>query len=64
LGFQWRNVPANRSPNADLSPELESRPFYSTRFFASGFSRLASFQKRKVGIPFAYYARRSQQRTG
>jgi hypothetical protein len=43
----------NRSPNADLSPELESRPFYSTSFLAGGFSGLASLWNRKVGIPFA-----------
>ena len=53
LGFGERNVPANCSRNADLSPELESRPFYSTSFFVSGFSGLASFANRKVGIPFA-----------
>jgi hypothetical protein len=53
LGFGERNVPANCSPNADLSPELEGRPFYSTSFFASGFSGLASLANRKVGIPFA-----------
>ena len=53
LGFEERNVPANCSPNADLSPELESRPFYSTGFFTSGFSGLASLANRKVGIPFA-----------
>jgi hypothetical protein len=53
LGFGERNVPANCSPNADLSPELESRPFYSTGFFTSGFSGLASLANRKVGIPFA-----------
>ena len=58
LGFGERNVPPNRSPNAGLSPELESRPFYSTSFLASGFSGLASFASRKVGIPFACHSRR------
>jgi len=64
LGVRFRNVPPIRSPNADLSPELESRPFYSTSFFASGFSGLASFATRKVGIPFACRLPRSQQQTG
>ncbi len=53
-GFGKRNVPANCSPNAELSPELESRPFYSTSFFLSGFRGLASLANRKVRIPFAY----------
>jgi hypothetical protein len=38
LGVRFRNIPAHRSPNADLTPELESRPFYSTSFFVCGFS--------------------------
>jgi hypothetical protein len=53
LGVRGRNVTVNLSPNADFSPKLESRPFYSTSFFACAFSGLASFANRKVGIPFA-----------
>jgi hypothetical protein len=64
LGFGERNVPTNCSPNADLSSELESRPFYSTSFFTSGFSGLASLGSRKVRIPFACRLPRSQQQTG
>ena len=56
-----RNVTANRSPKADFSPKLESRPFYSTSFFASGFSVVASFASRKVGTPFRLLDPRSQQ---
>jgi hypothetical protein len=58
LGFGERNVPLDCSPNADLSPELGAWPIYSTSFFASGFSGLASFATRKVGIPFACLVRR------
>ena len=53
LGVRYRNVTASGSPNAHLSPELESRPFYSTSFFASSFRALSPLQSRKIGIPFA-----------
>jgi hypothetical protein len=43
----------NCSPKAHFSPELESRPFYSTSFFTSDFSGLVSFPSRKIGIPCA-----------
>jgi hypothetical protein len=52
LGVRCRNVTPNCSPNGQLSPELESRPFYSTSFFAHAFSGLGSLWSRKVGIPF------------
>jgi hypothetical protein len=64
LGVRKRNVSVNRSPKADLSPELESRPFYSTSFSAHAFSGLASLWNRKVRIPFACRLPRSQQQTG
>jgi hypothetical protein len=64
LGVRKRNVSVNRSPKADLSPELESRPFYSTSFSAHAFSGLASLWNRKVRIPFACRLPRSQQRIG
>jgi hypothetical protein len=63
LGVRWWNVTANRSPTADLSPELESRPIYSTSFFARGFSDVASLSCRKVRIPFAWCSPRSRRRT-
>jgi hypothetical protein len=53
LGFGERNVPQDRSPKADLSPELGAWPIYSTSFFLCGFSGLSSLANRKVRIPFA-----------
>jgi len=61
LGFGERNVAANCSPNADLSPKLESRPIYSTSFFVRAFSSLSSFPSRKVRIPFTCCLPRSHQ---
>jgi hypothetical protein len=42
LGVRSRNDTPKVSPNAVLSPELESRPFYSASFFAPPFRGLAS----------------------
>jgi hypothetical protein len=42
LGVRERNDTANLSPNANLSPKLGAWPFYSTSFFSSVFSSLAS----------------------
>ena len=47
-------LPSSTSPtNRFRRSLLESRPFYSTSFFARCFSGLTSFASRKVGIPFA-----------
>src|SRR5689334_8300539 len=52
LGVRDRNVTPNLSPKPDLSPELESRPFYSTRFLADFFSHLSLVVDPEGRYPF------------
>jgi hypothetical protein len=53
FGVRSRNNRPILSPIGEFSPKLGAWPIYSTSFFGSHFSALASFANRKVGIPFA-----------